>query len=520
MSSSPIGHRIRSRRKEIGLTQTALAKKLGISVSYVNLIEHDKRTIGGSLLNRLAEALSLDGSALDGTYERQMLDELQQVAAEPGLADAQLSPDTARDLIARQEPWAKALLAMRRASARDQSLIAALSDRLNNDPLLNSSVYDMLSSSSAIRSVADIYRETDDLSDQERQRFDSILHEEATRLSAVAQTLATAFGSPDTKRDGMTGAEEVDDFLYTRSNWFPDLEDFAEQLNLGSSPDTAILAGHLGRKHRVRLNRVPLKDMPSGAARTSAYDPKTRTLTIAEGIPRSSVRFEIARQIAIMEAEDAIAAQIDGAEELASESGRMRAKRALAAYTAAAIVMPYDPFFENAERDRYDIDALAITFETSPEQLCHRFTTLKKPGAEGVPFAMLRANAAGYLTKRFPLPRLPMPRYGGACPLWAVYSAMQTPDLRVSQIAQFPNGERFFLLARATRPVASAFGQTRPTFTLMLGCEIVHADRLVYSDGLDLSGSGLAEPVGSTCVLCPRETCAHRQEASIRMYKD
>ncbi len=516
MVSLPIGHRIRAQRKAKGMTQTALAQVLGISVSYINLIEHDKRSIGGALLNRLTEALDLDVATLDGAQERRMLDALEQIAADPGISDPQLHPESARDLIARHEPWAKTLVAMRQANSRDQSLIAALSDRLNHDPLLNSSVHDMLSSAAAIRSVADIYAETPDLDTAQRQRFDVILQEEATRLSNVAQTLASVFEQSDPHVSGLTAAEEVDDFLYARTNHFPALEAFVEMLDL-ENVGVAALADRLTGKHGVKIRRIPATRMPGNTMRTSAFDAATKTLSIAEGVPSSTERFEIARKIVLIEAAEVIDAEIADASELASDTGRERARRALAAYAAAAILMPYETFFETTEAMRYDIDALAVTFGTSPEQLCHRFTTLRRPGAEGVPFAMLRANAAGYLTKRFPLPRLPMPRFGGACPLWAVYGAMQTPDLRVSQVAEFPNKDRFFFIARATRPVASAHGRTRPSYALMLACEIIHADRLVYSDGLDLSASSIAHPVGSTCLLCTRTTCAHRQEASIRM---
>ncbi len=514
MPALPIGHRIRARRKEIGVTQTALAKTLGISVSYVNLIEHDKRSIGGALLNRLGEALGLEQGALDGAQERRVLDELAEIAA--GAAHgAQPQPESARDLLARHEPWARALLGLHRGAARDQRMIAALSDRLNQDPVLNASVNDMLSSATAIRSVADILAETPDLESGQRARFDAIVQEEATRLSDVTRTLAKVFQESQADVRGLTGPEEVDDYLYRRSNHFPQLEEFAERLALDPYPSAMI--AHLEARHGVTMRRCALTDMPSDTTRASAYDAATKTLTLAEGIAPATVRFELARKIAVIEAEDAIAAEIKDAPELASEAGQVTATRALAAYVAGAITMPYAPFHEAAEEARYDIDALAIRYDASAEQLCHRFTTLKRAGAEGVPFAMLRANAAGYLTKRFPLPRLPMPRHGGACPLWAVYSAMQTPDLRVARIAEFPNGERFFMLARATRPQATAYGQTRPSFALMLACEIVHADRLVYSDGLDLSASGMADAVGSTCLLCPRTGCAHRQEASIRM---
>jgi len=512
MPSLPIGHRVRARRKDLGITQTALAKTLGISVSYVNLIEHDKRSIGGALLNRMAEALGIEPGTLDGAQERRVLDELSEIAANAAEEGAGPGPESARDLLARHEPWARVLLSLHRASVRDQGTISALSNRFNQDPVLDASVSDMLASSTAIRSVADILGDAPDMEGEQRARFDAILQEEAARLSDVAQTLARAFEGGQADVSGLSAPEEVDDFLYRRSNHFPALEAVAEGLLLGDLPDTAALADYLETRHGVVLRHVPLDAMP----RASAFDGQGRTLDVVQGAAPATLRFEMARAIAVIEGADAIRAEIADTPELASEAARERATRALAAYAAAAILMPYAPFHEAAETMRYDIDALAVRFGTSAEQLCHRFTTLRRSGAEGVPFAMLRANAAGYLTKRFPLPRLPMPRHGGACPLWAVYSAMQTPDLRVARVAEFPNGDRFFMLARATRPMASAHGQTRPTYALMLACEIVHADRLVYSDGLDLSAAGRADPVGSTCLLCPRTACTHRQEASIR----
>lgn len=510
MTMLPIGHRVRARRRELGITQTALAKKLGISVSYVNLIEHDKRSIGGSLLNRMAEALGIEPGALDGAQERRILDELSEIAATATHGGERPEPESARDFLARHEPWAQALLALHRASVRDQGMITALSNRLNQDPVLDASVNDMLASATAIRSVSDILADAQDMDGEQRTRFDAILQEEAIRLSDVAQTLARAFEGGQTDVSGLTAPEEVDDFLYRRSNHFPALEEWADGLNLPG--DAASLAAFLETRHGITIRRSLAHHIP----RTSALDPETRILSIAESAPPATVRFEIARYIAGIEARHAIDAEIRDAPELATKTGQARAARALTAYAAAALALPYEAFHDAAETLRYDIDALAIRFTASPEQLCHRFTTLRREGAEGVPFAMLRANAAGYLTKRFPLPRLPMPRYGGACPLWVVYAAMQTPDLRIARIAEFPNGERFFMLARATRPPASAYGQTRPAHALMLACEIVHADRLVYSDGLDLGPTGRADFVGPTCLLCPRSDCTHRQEASIR----
>lgn len=515
MASLPIGHRVRSRRKELKLTQTQLAQNLGISVSYVNLIEHDKRSIGGSLLLRMTSALKLDAGALDGTAERRMLQELGEIAAEPALAGMRLSDESARDLISRQEPWAQALIALRRTLAHDRSLIASLSDRLNHDPVLNQSTHEMLSSAAAIRSIADILVETDNIEPEQRARFDMILQEEAARLSSVSQILAATFEQSELRLAGGTASEEVDDFIYANRNYFHDLELMAADIGFTSHVSDSALTARLQDHHGVTLQIRDAYDYGTPPRNWTSFDSKKRLLTSLTGTPRSTVRFALAKIIARLEGTSAVAEIVAASELLTSEPSRKLAQNVLESYLAAAILMPYEAFHGAAERSRYDIDALSLSFVASAEQLCHRFTSLGRPGMEGVPFAMVRANAAGYLTKRFPLPRLPIPRYRGACPIWAVYSAVQTPDLRIRQVAEFPNGERFFFIARATRPVYSAFGRSRPAFTLMLGCEIIHADKLVYADGLDLASPALPDAVGSTCTMCPRSDCLHRQEPQI-----
>ena len=513
MASLPIGHRVRSRRKELGLTQTELARNLGISVSYVNLIEHDKRSIGGGLLNRMTTALSLEPGALDGTAERRMLQELGEITAEPYLSGLKLGDDSARDLISRHEGWAQALIAMRRTLARDRSLIAALSDRLNHDPVLNQSTHDMLSSAAAIRSVADILVETENIESDQRTRFDRILQEEAARLSEVAQSLAGTFEQSELRLAGGSASEEVDDFIYANRNYFPVLETLAEDIVRSMGTDTAALTERLEKNGvEIRYFDISAEDA-SFPGHWSHFDRRRKRLDLLTGTPGPTHRFALAKALAEIEGEDAISSVTTSADLLTSAASVELAKNALKSYVAAAIVLPYAPFHEKAELLRYDIDALSLYFGASPEQLCHRFTSLGRPGAEGVPFAMVRANIAGYLTKRFPLPRLPIPRYRGACPIWAVYVAAQTPDLRIRQVAEFPNGEKYLFIARATRPGFSAFGRSRPAFTLMLGCDISYSDRLVYADGLDLSSPSIADQVGSTCAMCPREGCLHRQEA-------
>ena len=81
------GARIRERRRLAGLKQADLAKIVGISPSYLNLIEHDRRRIGGKLLNDLARALGMDLLALSTGAEISVIAALQSIA--------QVHPETA-----------------------------------------------------------------------------------------------------------------------------------------------------------------------------------------------------------------------------------------------------------------------------------------------------------------------------------------------------------------------------------------------------------------------------------------
>ena len=87
--------------------------------------------------------------------------------------------------------------------------------------------------------------------------------------------------------------------------------------------------------------------------------------------------------------------------------------------------------------------------------------------------------------------------------------AFGSTDL-VRQVAEFPGGERFLLIAKAVSKQMPSYREEAPAYSIMLACDLVHADRTVYSDGLDLSQRPVA--VGASCLLCPRQECGHRQE--------
>ena len=199
-------------------------------------------------------------------------------------------------------------------------------------------------------------------------------------------------------------------------------------------------------------------------------------------------------------------------ERLTKEDSRDRARNALQSYAAAALLMPYDAFFEAAESERYDIERLAGRFRGSIEQVSHRLVTLRRPGSEGIPFSFLRADPAGNISKPFSIPDLRMPRFGGACPLWALYEALGSPDRTVAQMAEMPGGDRYLFIARRVSRPTDGFRNPPTVHAIMLGCEASNAGRTVYGDGFQ-------RPVvktGFNCRSCPRERCGQRAVPPIR----
>ena len=151
MARELLGFKIRERRKELGLTQAGLAKTIGISPSYLNLIEANKRTIAGALLNRIAGELDLDAETLAGKTERRLIDDFRELAAEPLLRAARLSESGASDLVARHPGWARALLTLHRGYVDKVHTVDALSDRISRDPALGEAVHQILTHITSIR---------------------------------------------------------------------------------------------------------------------------------------------------------------------------------------------------------------------------------------------------------------------------------------------------------------------------------------------------------------------------------
>ena len=131
-----------------------------------------------------------------------------------------------------------------------------------------------------------------------------------------------------------------------------------------------------------------------------------------------------------------------------SEESKKLTKVALLNYCGAAILMPYKFFHTECKKLKYDLELLQNTFATSFEQVAHRVTCLQDPKLPGIPFHFLRVDMAGNISKRFSLSGIDIPRYGGACPRWNVYSALTRPGVIQAAVSKMTNGEKYVCIAR------------------------------------------------------------------------
>ncbi|MDQ0315973.1 helix-turn-helix domain-containing protein [Amorphus orientalis] len=498
----PIGQRIRERRREAGLAQAALAAELDISPAYLSLIEHDKRYIGGKLLRRIADALELDLDYLTADQDSRLVEALMELAR--ALGHEELDAATAAGFVGRYPEWARAFIRLHRSLQDATETALALSERLGRDPELMALSHQMLTQITSIRSFSEILAEHDDLAGAERRRFAGIIASESDGLTSSARTMIDTLQQSGNAFRPSSPANEVDDFIIDNRNYFASIEDAASQLRTELSSERLlsldVLHRRLTEQHGVAVTSA---DEAPGACTTD------RCLELPEGAAPTTLRFRLAHRLCELELADTFE-KLAVPGRFSSPDARLRAKRALARYAAGALLFPYDAFVEAAEELRYDLDGLGARFQASFEQAAHRLVTLRAPGKEGVPFAFLRTDPAGNISKRFSIPGLRMPEYGGACPRWAIYSALGQSDQIVSQLAAMPDGGRYLFVAKRVSKVAMAHGRPATVFSVMLGCEAHYADRIVYGDAFASRRASLITPVGFECRSCRREDCDQR----------
>ncbi|MGN6549643.1 MAG: helix-turn-helix domain-containing protein [Pararhizobium sp.] len=442
------GPRLRRMRNALGLTQTAMAAGLGISPSYLNLIERNQRPLTVQIILKLAATYDLDVQDLQGEGAGAVR-ALKAVFADP--------------LLRGELPG-------------DQELVE-VADAAPN----------------VASGIVKLYR---------------AYREQAERLSDLSTMLARE-GRGMALAETRLPVDEVREAFETRPHHFARIEAAAEAFSATLDPALdreAALKDWLRRTHGIAVRLLPVHVMPDLSRR---YDRHSMRLFLSERLAAADRLREVAQEVALLALSDAISAELAELP-LTTDEARRIARFELARYAAHALLMPYAAFLQAAVRARYDLDVLGARFQVSWEQAAHRLTTLARSGAAGIAFFLMEVDQAGNRLRRRGANGFPQAVFGGGCPKLNVHAAFAEPGRILVEAVEMPEGARFLTVSRALEAWRAGFGERRRRAALMLGCDLSAAEDVIYADGLPARLPPV--PVGPSCRLCERSGCPARAE--------
>jgi transcriptional regulator with XRE-family HTH domain len=207
----------------LGLRQAEVALRAGISGSYLNLIEHNRRRIGGKVLLNIASALEIEPGTLAQGAEKRLLTSLRDAAiARP---DVEVDLGKTEDFADRFTDWAHLISVQQSQITSLQQTVSSLSDRLAHDPFLSEALHEVLSTVSAIRSTASILAEPGEMDQNWQRRFQTNVFQDSIRLATASQSLADYLdGDSDRVLDTLSPLDELDSLLAKHSYHFAGLE--------------------------------------------------------------------------------------------------------------------------------------------------------------------------------------------------------------------------------------------------------------------------------------------------------
>lgn len=454
-----VGPRLRRLRQSLDLTQARMAEELGISTSYLNLIEGNQRPVSANLLLALAETYDVDVAAFSGTGDLRLITDLNDAVRDPMVSGADAMPIPKTELeaaVAACPALAERFLALyQNARQRPASGAVSYSNR------------------------------------EQVELFDEV-------------------DAP---------VETVRDFLHGANNHFPTLDVAAERLALSLASEgehfrPERLYGALRRRllneHQLAVRIMPVEIM---GEMLRTFDRHRRRIDLSELMTPQARCFQLGYQLALLEQRENID-EILAESDLRDEEALRLARVTLANYFAAAIMMPYNLFLRAAQANKYDLELLGHRFNASFEQVAHRLTTLQRAGTKGIPFFFIRIDIAGNVSKRLSAGRFHFSRFGGTCPLWNIHECFQTPGKIFTQIIQLPGERPWFSIARTVERAGGSFSKPAQMLAVALGCDLRYASQLVYAEPFQLEAPNPV-PIGINCYLCDRTDCDQRAYAPI-----
>lgn len=445
------GPKIRRVRNGLGLTQSAMAGELGISPSYLNLIERNQRPLTVQLLLKLGSTYDIDLDDLQGEVTDAVA-ELKEVFSDPLLAGELPGPQELFELAEAAPNAANGLVKLYRA-----------------------------------------YRES---------------HE---RMSDLKDLLAQAGRATDLVSTNLP-ADDVQQALESRAWHFPQIESaagsFAEALEAGADTRRGITEW-MKKEHHISVRTLPVDVMPLWRRR---FDKHTLRLFISERLPVFDQTLEIAIEAALLAMPQAIDAEVQRLR-LASDEAKRIARFDLARYAALAVLMPLQKFEVAAKRVRYDLDVLSGRFNVSFEQAANRLVSLPAKGAAAASFFLMEVDQAGNVLRRLGIDGYPRATFGGGCPKLPVHVAFTQPAQIFTERVVMPDDSEYLVIARTLEGPKAGFNQRIRRAALLLGCPAEQGAQTVYGAGLP--DATPATEVGVSCRLCERQGCLSRAQPPI-----
>lgn len=418
------GARIREKRLDQGLRQANLAEAVGISPSYLNLIEHNRRRIGGKLLGDIARVLGVEAAHLTEGADSDLLDQMRGAATLTGdIAEIART----EELAARYPGWSSLIAAQARRIATLETQVHSLRDRMTHDPRLAASLHEVISAVTAIRATASILVGQEKLDEDWQRRFHHNIHTDSLRLAQNSEALIAFLEVPGD--DGATTQSPIEE----TASW---------------------LSG-------------------TGFHIMALEKPDADPVAVAKGANLSQAATHLLTEFCKTYARDASA-------------------------------MPLSDFAAGCAADQYDPARLAQRFGAGFAQVLRRLACLP-PHAGHPPMGLAICDASGALRLMKTVPGFSLPRNGGACPLWPVFSAFSRPSqpIRAEVVLPGAPAQRFLCYAMA-EPAAIPDFETTP---------ILQSTMLVLPDPAE--GPAKPIPVGTSCRICPRTRCVARREPAM-----
>ncbi|MDA9600888.1 short-chain fatty acyl-CoA regulator family protein [bacterium] len=443
-----IGPKIKAFRRQLGLQANKLAEELEISPSYLNLIEGGKRKIDGDLLLKVCEKLNIQLSDLTTKSDINLENTISEILDDKLFEDLDILGPEVKDLVGTNPKIGRALVRL-----------------------------------------GDILKKKD--------------HELINKIEKLSGKIV------DNRKNSFPG-EVISDFLQENKNYFPRLEEFAnkvfEKIQVNNRTRYIALCEYLKKEYSITVKDTIPED---GKPFSKIFNKKKKELLLSDYSSLETKKLHAASQIAQEGASKEIDQYLSNFNFPSEESKRLT-QVALLNYCGAAILMPYKLFHSECKKLKYDLELLQNTFATSFEQVAHRVTCLQDPKLPGIPFHMLRTDIAGNISKRFSLSGIEIPRYGGACPRWNVYSAFTRPGVIQAAVSKMTNGEKYVCIARTVEKGVGRYGLSKSILSIGLGCEAKYAKQFVYTENLDISDKKTEIPIGVSCRTCDRLDCSQR----------